>query len=448
MMNLEYVVSAIGMAGPLNSHLTKADSFHTDIVPTLNKCVDILKDSVKQSSKNATPSFAMLFNAYTEKKFIGHMEDYNKFHMDSIYADSGGLQMVTTGKEVTDEIKRQIYEVQSYSDLAMCFDDIPLESVSLTRTRNERSNVGNKVFNQERFAETARQTGLNVKNQIQYFQSKGASTKVIIIVQGNTPEDMVDWYTIIEDMLTPEEFESVGGIAVADTCMGNKELESIDMLTAAHNIAAFCNPNATKQLHLLGVGSIPRMAPALYLAKSGFLDGYDKISYDSSSHTVCFNYGLMKLNGGCKPLGKYKNVKLVNTLQDIYTTFEPCFENVGSFDWFVDNVFFEDDESWNYSKMCARAGESGDRRKIQGASLANFSYSMYQIKNFIECLDVVAGGDFIGARGEMNVKAIQYLKEINNRSDMMQWKADFKGYVSSARIARKEDSFGLEKFFG
>lgn len=447
-MNLEYVVSAIGMAGPLNSHLFRSEYFHTSIVPALNQTVDILKGSVKGSCKHTDPTVAMLFNAYTEKKFIGHMNDYNKFHMDKIYADSGGLQMVTAGKEVTDEIKDNIYDVQTYSDYAMCFDDIPLESVSLTRTRNERSNVGNKVFNQERLAETAHATGMNIKRQIQYFQNKGADTKVIIIVQGNTPEDMVDWYSIIEDLLTPEEMESVGGIAVADTCMGNKELESIDMLTAAHNISAFCHPNASKQLHLLGVGSIPRMAPALYLAKSNFLDNFEKISYDSSSHTVCFNYGLMKLNGGCKPLGTFRNKKLEGVLHDIYKTFEPAFHNVGSFDWFADNVFFGDDGSWNYSKMAIRAAETGAQRNITGVALANFTYSMYQVKNFVECLDVVAGGDFIGARGEMNVKAIQYLKEVKDRSDMMQWKANFKGYVSSARIARKENSFGLEKFFG
>jgi hypothetical protein len=32
--------------------------------------------------------------------------------------------------------------------------------------------------------------------------------------------------------------------------------------------------------------------------------------------------------------------------------------------------------------------------------------------------------------------------------DMTKWMNMFKGYVSSARIARKEQSFGLEKFFG
>lgn len=448
MLNLEYVVSAIGMAGPINNAFMKNEYYKSDIVPALCEVVDILKDQVHELSENTEPSVAVLFNAYTEKKFPGHLDDYQNFHMDKVYADSGGLQMVTTGKDVTPEIKDTIYGVQSYADYAMCFDDIPLESVSLVRTRNERSNVGNKVFNQDRFDETAIATGLNIKRQIEYFQEHGATTKVIIIVQGNTADDMVHWYRKIEEQLTPEHFANVGGIAVADTCMGNKELETIDMLTAAHEIAKFCNPSSKKQLHLLGVGSLPRMAPVLYLQKSGFLSEYEKISYDSSSHTVCFNYGLMKLNGTCKSLGTYRNFKLDQVMRDIYNTFKPAFEKYGSYDWVMNEVFYAEDETWTFSKTVQRAVESKDKNKIVAAALIGFTYSMYQVKNFIQCLDTVAGGEFIGARGEMNIAAIQQLRNVKDMSDMQKWMNMFKGYVSSARIARKEQSFGLEKFFG
>jgi hypothetical protein len=446
MLNLEYVVSAIGMAGPVNSNLLKSQHFETEVVPVMRGAVDIVKKSVKASCKNTAPSLAVLFNAYTEKKFVGHMEDYSKFNMDNVYADSGGLQMVTTGKAVTAQIKDDIYGVQTFADYAMCFDDIPLESVSLVRTRNERSNVGNKVFNQDRLTETAIATGENIKRQIEYFQEKGAHTKVIIIVQGNTADDMVHWYRTIQDMLTDEHFANVGGIAVADTCMGNKELETIDMLTAAHRIAKFCHPAAKKQIHLLGVGSIPRMAPVLYLEKSGFLADYEKVSYDSSSHTVCFNYGLMKLNGTCKPLGAKRNFLLEERLYKIYETFAPLHSK--DYNWFADNVFFDKDGTWTFSNIAKRAGEADTPDMIRGAALANFTYSMYQVKNFIECLDVVAGGDFIGSRGEMNIAAIQQLLNVKDEADMQNWMNMFKGYVSSARIARKENSFGLEKFFG
>lgn len=446
-VQLEYVVSAMGMAGPTNTHLINSQHFNPGIVDKLTSVVDTLKTSVKGSCVNTDPTVAMLFNAYTEKKFTTHLDDYKKFHMDKIYADSGGLQMVTAGKEITEEIKDKIYDVQTYSDYAMCFDIIPLESVSLTRTRNERSNVGNKIFDQSRHVESGRMTGINIKRQIEYFRSKGATTKVIIIVQGNTPEDMVEFYRQIQDQLSDKDFENVGGIAVADTCMGNKELETIDMLIAARKIAQFAHPNAVKQLHLLGVGSIPRMAPVIYLRESGFLDAFEKISYDSSSHTVCFNYGLMKLNGTCKSLGTFRNHLLESHLFDIYTTFQSSFEDIGTFDWYMDEVFFAEDGSWIYSKTAERAGASGDRNKILAASLVNFTYSMYQVKNFIECLDRVAGGEFIGARNDKNIKAITMLQNVSDDKDMQTWLSVQKPYVSSARIARKEDSFGLDKFF-
>jgi hypothetical protein len=47
----------------------------------------------------------------------------------------------------------------------------------------------------------------------------------------------------------------------------------------------------------------------------------------------------------------------------------------------------------------------------------------------------------------MNIKAIKFLKQVKSEDDMNYWMNMFKGYVSSARIARKENSFGLEKFF-
>ena len=108
MLKLEYVVSAIGMAGPLNSNLLKSQHFETEVVPAIRGAVDILKQKVKASAKNVDPSVAVLFNAYTEKKFVDHMKDYNKFNMEGVYADSGGLQMVTTGKAVTPQIKDDI----------------------------------------------------------------------------------------------------------------------------------------------------------------------------------------------------------------------------------------------------------------------------------------------------------------------------------------------------
>ena len=71
-----------------------------------------LKQSVKKLVNIQIPRF-MLFNAYTEKKFIDHIKDYELSHMDGIYADSGGLQMVTTGNGNA-EIKDGTHDVQTF----------------------------------------------------------------------------------------------------------------------------------------------------------------------------------------------------------------------------------------------------------------------------------------------------------------------------------------------
>jgi hypothetical protein len=73
---------------------------------------------------------------------------------------------------------------------------------------------------------------------------------------------------------------------------------------------------------------------------------------------------------------------------------------------------------------------------------------MYQVKNFINNLDKVAGGDYIGVEGAgMSADAIKELKEVTDFNTMNSWLTRAGDKVSSARIKRKEDAFGLDKFF-
>ena len=63
----------------------------------------------------------------------------------------------------------------------------------------------------------------------------------------------------------------------------------------------------------------------------------------------------------------------------------------------MDNVsFVKEDGTWNYATYRRTSSPSNDPKKIRGAALSvHLTYSLYQVKNFVECLDVVAGGDFI-----------------------------------------------------
>jgi len=75
-----------------------------------------------------------------------------------------------------------------------------------------------------------------------------------VIVQGNRWEDMVEWFDYIVGEIPASLQHRIAGIATADTCMGNGELESIEMLRAVRAIHDRYGPAYTNHVHLLGVG--------------------------------------------------------------------------------------------------------------------------------------------------------------------------------------------------
>lgn len=440
MKTLEYVISAVAQgAFPNNKQLS---DYHNDLIKEgLTNIVDITKKDVKENCKKYNAETSALFNAFTEEQYLSYFKYLDEMHMDKTYADSGGLQIVTAGKEMTAEIKDEIYKIQTFSDYAMCFDVIPLIRVSEKRTRNERSNVGNKIFKSEDLKECGIATGLNIKRQIEIFRNLNAKTKVIIIVQGNNYYDMVEFYKNIQEQLTDDDFEYVGGLAVADTCIGNGELESIEMLRAAHNISKIAHKNVTKHLHILGVGSIMRMKPVIYLLRSKYLDNFERISYDSSSHTSTFTYGLLKLNGTCKPLGTHRSYISEKHFSDVYTLYSNYLKNFVTEEKFLDTILGQKNEKidfgvmgddWKHSSIKKRSFENEKEETIVIAHLAKAFHTFYQINNFQKCLDDLWGDDFTGG-------PISSLLNCKDENDMNYWSKDWYGYVKSKKIKRQEN---------
>lgn len=433
-IHFDYVMSAIGMTG-LTRYINKPEiDVISEYVKTLTQAfvTDMLQ------AKHTKSTFSVLYNAFTEKDFTRGLEKYNNLHSDAVYADSGGLQMVTAGKTITDDIKDKIYDNQCYSNYAMCFDVIPLVSMSVLRTRNERSNTGNKVFFAANLKDSAIATGKNIQRQCRVFAEKNAKTKVIVIVQGNTAEDMVLFFENIQDQLSEEDMKHIGGIALADTCMGNKELESIEMLWAGHKIQKIAHESMLQQVHFLGVGSLPRMSPVINLTKSGFLK-FPKISYDSSSHTTCYNYGLMKLDGTCFPLGKVQNKKLTDQWEKIITLFSNPLEKLNiSKDKIYERLFNEKGE-WSYSKVYQRALSTENPDELGVASLIGLMYALYQVQNFILNID-----DMYGTKREDNI-SIKKLLDVKDNDDMKLWMKMNAGSVDSGRINREEKATSKER---
>lgn len=444
---LDYVISACGMMGVFTPDHTMP-WYPTYKTATLS-LMGSLKKRIAETCHNTKPLISTLYNAYTEKNHVSEFKNLDNLGSDSVYADSGGLQIVTAGKSITEDIKKEIYKTQAYADYAMCFDVIPLSSVSLTRTRNERSNIGNKIFHSVNHQESAFATGDNVKAQASYFRSIGAKTKVIIIVQGNTTEDMVNFYRNIESRLSPEDYENIGGMAIADTCMGNGELESIEMLRAAKLIADFCHPNVRKHLHVLGVGSIPRMRPILYLLKSGYLHEFDRVSYDSSSHTSTFQYGLLKLNGTCKSIGSYRTPAVDKHFRNVYRLFNDTFSDYVTEDQFMTNIFGDGSGDWKFSTIKNRVIENDDPFVIASTLLCNAAHTYFQIHNFVSNLDKVMTDEYNVFNDDPSVKekAMNELLGITDDNQMLTWINNHSNKIVSKRIKRDEDNVSLEEFF-
>lgn len=392
----------------------------------------IFKDDVRSHCKHYNPEISLLYNAYTEKKLIDKFKSLKNLETRAIYADSGGLQIVTRGKEITEKVKDQIYLDQAYADYGMCFDVMPITKSNATKkqTRNERSNMGSRIFHPSLHKEAGRLTGVNVKKQIASYRKIGAKTKAIIIVQGNTFEEMVMYYEQIAKQLKDEDYDHIGGMAISGACIGRGELESIEILRAAHLISKKAHGNISKHFHLLGIGSIARMKSVIYLKRSGYLDSFDHISFDSTSHTSTMTYGLMKLNGGCKALGSHRGRKTEEQFSNIYDLFKPYIKKHATKDEYLDLILGKIDPSkplgtaddWRHGSILKRSDS------VLGKLSVN-AYTLYQVNNFLKCLDDLWDDEFAG-------DPTTALLRVKNDDDMQQWFGDYGRELSSNRISR------------
>lgn len=283
-MKLEMVFSAPNMLRLQGVHTTRdtwklsVDAVHTYMNSIRQRCSEKIDFSDFDIS--------ILHNAYYEPEFGFYARKHDIFGFSKLYCDSGGLQIVSAGKAIDDETKKTIYKNQSPSDYAFCFDEIPTRDLR----KSSRADISSKVFYPENFEECAIKTAHNINKQINSLMEMNSTAKVFYIVQGNTIKDMIDWVSYGWNIIEHPEY--IAGFAVADTCMGNGLLESIDMMIVYAILSQQYN---LKRLHLLGVGSASRLLPVITLFKRGILSD-DYISFDSSTLSQSFLYGRFNFN--------------------------------------------------------------------------------------------------------------------------------------------------------
>lgn len=271
-------------------------------------------------------TFSMLYNAFTEKNYGERLQAYRP-SLDKIHADSGGLQIITRGLQNTDEVKLKVYENQGkYADVGMSFDEIPVKALGI---KSSKTDTKNRYFDKENFEHYARQTGKNLKRQIESFAKMGTKCRPFAIIQGGDYDTYYRWAEVILDEVPKEMHDRIGGVAMGSAALGMGPLEDVKRAFYAKHL-----PFNTEGLHLhvLGVGSLKRLMPYLTFLQSGLYDGI-KMSYDSTTHSMSLENGLFYRNGTSKQMGRpfsniyieaYEEIKSMYNMLATLEQFHEC----------------------------------------------------------------------------------------------------------------------------
>jgi hypothetical protein len=234
---------------------------------------------------------SLLYNAYTEKRPGRWCGSHYRNLVHNIHADSGGLQMITLGRTITNELKEEVYANQAEnSDIAMCFDVIPVRT--LDGARSERLDLTNRRFDRSQLEYCARETGKNLKRQIEFFLEKGTTAKPMLIAQGNDYDTYMKWVEYVQAEMPAHYVKHIGGIAMGAAALGKGSLEDIKR---AYYFTQLPIELEHKNLHLLGVGSVYRMLPQFIFMQSGLYTDVH-MSYDSTTHTSGVTQGRYYMN--------------------------------------------------------------------------------------------------------------------------------------------------------
>ena len=444
-ISFDYVISASSRLRLYDSRIL--EKYYDQVKPQVIRLMEFTKDHLKRECKYTDPKISVLYNGFVEAEYPRYYKRLDNLACDYVYADSGGLQIITLGKTITPELKAQIYKDQEYADYAMCFDEIALERTTKVRNSVERLITDNKIFNEKQHILAGEGTGRNIKEQINHFRNNKSKTKVILIVQGNNCHDMLQFFRAIASQLTDDDYNYIGGMALADTCMGNGALESVEMLKAAREIGKIAHESIRRHLHFLGVGTINRMRPIIYLLRSGYLSTFHHISYDSSTVSSAYDFGKVILDEKTTMLGQTKTSLAVNYFTTLYDFYGDIFKPLISLGSYIDAIFgIENDpaetmySNWKNSSITLRVDRDDDINRIVASLLVRPAYLYYQIADFILCVDKA----FNEKKGKFKNHALSQLLDVKDDANMIAWEKNHSKFVQSKRIRRKEDisSFG------
>jgi len=252
-----------------------------------------------------------LFNAYTEEMFANRVDesgtDFKKLFPDGIYADSGGLQVLTRGKTISEAMKQKIYNIQTkYSDYAMSFDEMPFKMVG-----------GQRIYLPNIVSDCGIRAGENLQGQIEYFENINSKTKIFPIIQGLGLDDMSTYTLNMLNVLNEKQLNSLECLAVGGI---GSEFELLERSINIFKINGI-PPKIRSHFHVLGVTGFRKLMPILIGVRNGLLPGIKKFSFDSTTMSKSFLLGniyqsLSEIKSGVsnRSLGKVRD----NFVDDYY----------------------------------------------------------------------------------------------------------------------------------
>lgn len=372
--------------------------------------------------KSTNHKFGLLYNAFTEPGFGKNLQ---QFSVDSVHADSGGLQIITQGLNATPDIKDKIYRNQaSHADLGMCFDEIPIKTTGLTSGRNDTTN---RFFDPENLEAMARATGKNIHRQIDVFLEEKSKCKPILIAQGNCYDTYMKWTEFILKEIPKSKHKYIGGIAMGGAALGTGSLEDIERAFFFTQL-----PFEKSHLHILGVGSAKRLLPYLMFIKNGMYDGVS-VSYDSTTHSSGIELGNYFNAAGMLPFSRSFN--------NVYEIMLADCRRLTGINVKADEFF----KILNIGKT-KYIEQGGDDFLFYAVRLSTIVGSVANFCRYIDSLleNTKAFDKFVAS--DKNLTPIKNLVDVKDIQSYNHWKASVGRYVKSNRIAASQPA-SLEEFF-
>ena len=304
-------------------------------------------------------NFSTLFNAYQEENGGKTLHENNKFGHDKVYADSGGLQVLTSGKTINNEVKEKVYTVQAkYSDYAMTFDEMPLK-VAPDLGKKAFAGDDGQVYIDEMIEPMAELSASHIQTQIDIFNKMKAPTKILPILHGyDVPSFLKYGKTIFNNL--QHIGEHIQGVAIA-SLRGHAD-NKVGIMKIFDYVPKILNDDSIdkkyfQHIHLLGVASPQRILPMIMMIKKGLLP-IKKLSFDSTAITKAYTFGRVY-----QTVDEYKNPRNFSTeltLKDYkdkeYPNIEQFYRSVHEEFKDYENYVFED-----WEDLAKHSQNNGDK---------------------------------------------------------------------------------------